>query len=229
MLPPLYSPTNATAAKNRALSLLQFPNIDKFKREIPLPSILAYTRDLGPIYTNIHGKHVITDSESESYQLNNSSNLSDNNCNSNDDNNNNTINMTSNNYIDDDKSNDGQGGFTDSGDKLCTNIKIDNIDSNNSSSNDSNSNDNNSIRIMNMGDMTTVIKCDVKPSNEHSVQQPSESIAVLATTSISTSPAVSMTLSNADKTYVDDQCFSLPCCEIPSNKGEHPLIVNFHL
>ena len=137
--------------------------------------------------------------------------------------------MTRNNYIDDDKSKDGQGDFRDSGDKLCTNIKIDNIDSNNSSSNDSNSNDNNSIRIMNTGDMMTVIKYDVKPSNEHSVQQPSESIAVLATTSISTSPAVSMSLSNAEKTYVDDQCFSLPCCEIPSNKGEYPLIVNFHL
>ena len=221
----MYSPSNATAAKIRALSLLKFPNIDKFRREIPLPSILAYTMDLGPIYSrddnNMSGKNVIIDRDS--IPLIDSADHTDNICDS--DNNNGTLSMITGNNIDgDDKSKDIQEDRTDSG--MNNNNNINNIiDKNNYTSNTDNSiSKNTGVTI------TGVIKSEIKSEHEQSVQHSSDSITILATTSTSnsTSSAISMSLSTADKEYVDDQCFSLPCSEIASHKGKHHLTVNFH-
>ena len=57
---PLFSSQDATPAKHRALSLLQFPNIDKYGRKISLLPCLEYTTaDLG------------SDSENQTYSNNN--------------------------------------------------------------------------------------------------------------------------------------------------------------
>ena len=225
----MYSPTNATAAKVRALSLLKFPNIDKFRREIPLPSILAYTMDLGPIDSrsdkNMYGKNVIIDSES--IPLIGSADHVDDICDSDDNNVTLSLSMVTGNDIDaDNKSKDIHKGCTDSGENNNNNMNISIDNSNYTSNND------NSISMTTGMTITGEIKSETKSENENSVQHSSDSVTVLATTSTSTSnctsSAISMSLSNADKEYVDDQCFSLPCSEIASHKGKHHLTVNFH-